>query len=557
MDDMASIYRPTSIRYLDADGKQVPKSTPGATRKRVRSKTWRARFTDANGNDKTESLGTQDRQEAQERLAELLQRVKQRQADPYAEHREKPLSEHLADYTRHLEAKNSSQKHVAKVASYVGRVLEDCGFVTLADFDPNKLADYLHERRQPVPVSQVSLAQAAEIVEDAGDKMPKRAELNRHNLPTPDREARQGSPAVWQWSTLRKWLEAEFGFSLPRQCPLPDQPGLSIFGSNDYLAAIKAFANWLVRSRRLAENPFRFLSKLNAATEVNRKHERRPASHDDFQKLLQATIDAPPFRGLTGRDRVMLYLLAVSTGFRASELASLTNASFDFDADVPTVTVLAGYSKRRRTDARPLRNDLAASLRQFIDDRMSERQGGKASRIWSGNWPEKASVMLRRDLEAAGVAYQDEAGRYLDFHSLRHTFGTNLAKAGVAPKVAQELMRHSDVNLTLGIYSHVGMQDLAGAVEKLPAMPFDREFNGTGSGFSCTKVALKTGKLGNYQDFSAVTGDQIPVSASPQNEQRKSHPNKQVTAIGSAHKKEPPLGLEPRTYALRKRRSAD
>ncbi|MDA1166324.1 MAG: tyrosine-type recombinase/integrase [Planctomycetota bacterium] len=49
--------------------------------------------------------------------------------------------------------------------------------------------------------------------------------------------------------------------------------------------------------------------------------------------------------------------------------------------------------------------------------------------------------MLKRNLEAAGIPYQDKAGRFLDFHSLRHTFGTNLARAGVAPKVAQELMR--------------------------------------------------------------------------------------------------------------------
>jgi len=76
--------------------------------------------------------------------------------------------------------------------------------------------------------------------------------------------------------------------------------------------------------------------------------------------------------------------------------------------------------------------------------------------------------MLRIDLKAAGIPYQDREGRFLDFRSLRHTFGTNLAKAGVQPKVAQELMRHSDVKLTLNTYSHVGLDDLAGAVEKLP-----------------------------------------------------------------------------------------
>ncbi len=40
-------------------------------------------------------------------------------------------------------------------------------------------------------------------------------------------------------------------------------------------------------------------------------------------------------------------------------------------------------------------------------------------------------------------------------------------------------------------------------------------------------------------------------------DRRKSRRGQQVTAIGSAHKKEPPLGLEPRTYALRKRLDDD
>jgi hypothetical protein len=34
--------------------------------------------------------------------------------------------------------------------------------------------------------------------------------------------------------------------------------------------------------------------------------------------------------------------------------------------------------------------------------------------------------MLRIDLGAAGIPYQDESGRFADFHSLRHTFITNL-----------------------------------------------------------------------------------------------------------------------------------
>jgi len=52
--------------------------------------------------------------------------------------------------------------------------------------------------------------------------------------------------------------------------------------------------------------------------------------------------------------------------------------------------------------------------------------------------------------ESSFLSYVDAAGRYADFHALRHTTGSWLAAAGVHPKVAQAVMRHRDINLTMG-----------------------------------------------------------------------------------------------------------
>ncbi len=54
------------------------------------------------------------------------------------------------------------------------------------------------------------------------------------------------------------------------------------------------------------------------------------------------------------------------------------------------------------------------------------------------------------------------------FHSLRHTTGTLLAAAGVHPKTAQTLMRHSDINLTMSRYTHTLTGQESRAVESLP-----------------------------------------------------------------------------------------
>lgn len=48
---------------------------------------------------------------------------------------------------------------------------------------------------------------------------------------------------------------------------------------------------------------------------------------------------------------------------------------------------------------------------------------------------------------------------------------SSLARAGVSPKTTQELARHSDIRLTLGLYTHVALHDHSAAIESLPAPP--------------------------------------------------------------------------------------
>jgi integrase len=69
------------------------------------------------------------------------------------------------------------------------------------------------------------------------------------------------------------------------------------------------------------------------------------------------------------------------------------------------------------------------------------------------------------------LAYCNHVGRYADFHSCRHLFITSLERAGVRPKVAQTLARHSDIRLTLGIYTHTELTEQTAAIAALPGLP--------------------------------------------------------------------------------------
>jgi integrase len=56
----------------------------------------------------------------------------------------------------------------------------------------------------------------------------------------------------------------------------------------------------------------------------------------------------------------------------------------------------------------------------------------------------------------------------VDVHALRHTFGTHLNKAGVAPRTAQAAMRHSSLELTMNVYTDPRLLDVGAAVDALP-----------------------------------------------------------------------------------------
>ena len=77
-------------------------------------------------------------------------------------------------------------------------------------------------------------------------------------------------------------------------------------------------------------------------------------------------------------------------------------------------------------------------------------------------------------MAAAGIPKQDERGRTIDVHALRHTFGTLLSKGGVAPRTAQEAMRHSTINLTMNTYTDPRLLDVHGALDALPVLSLGR-----------------------------------------------------------------------------------
>jgi integrase len=165
-----------------------------------------------------------------------------------------------------------------------------------------------------------------------------------------------------------------------------------------------------------------------------------------------------------GRERALFYLLAVSTGLRRGELASLTIGQLHLNAvPTPYLDLDAENAKSGHGASIPLRADVVDELRR----RLAERPDARYDNMLFDQPP--TIRIFDGDCQAAGIAKTDDRDRVVDIHALRHTFGTHLSASGVHPRTAMAAMRHSRMELTMNYYTDPTLLDIAGAVNSLPA----------------------------------------------------------------------------------------
>ena len=333
-------------------------------------------------------------------------------------HEARPLADHLADWRAGMLARGKTARHADQYHTRAARVVVLSRGARLDDIDP--------PGRKPE-----ARARAARALADAL-KAARLSDL------APDRI----QAALAQ---LR-------------------QAGKSNQTVNHHRAALRAFARWCGDNGRLRDNPMRGVKGFNVAEDPH--HPRRALTPDEAARVIQAAERGRVVRRMTGPDRARLYDLALGTGFRAEELASLTPERFDLDDDPPTATVSAAYTKNGKEAVQPLPAALAARLAPWLATLPPGRP------IFDP-MPTKTAELIRADLAAAGIPYETSEG-VADFHALRAAYVSNLVASGASVKTCQVLARHSSPSLTIGVYAKASVHDIRGAVDALPDPTADR-----------------------------------------------------------------------------------
>jgi len=216
---------------------------------------------------------------------------------------------------------------------------------------------------------------------------------------------------------------------------------------NEYLACIRGLLNWMVAQGRLAANPLAVVQKVE--TRGREVRPRRAYTDEEINALLK----------VAGKYRLAC-LMALLTGIRHGEMQRLRWGDLVLSVEKPSVLVRASISKNHKQACLPLHPVLQAELLRF---RPVDGAGGDLA--FPGMVPRSDVFQLL--LRKAGIGKVDSQGRVVDFHSLRHTFCTNLHRAGVPQREAMELMRHNDPRLTANTYADASLFSLRGAVAKL------------------------------------------------------------------------------------------
>jgi integrase len=206
-----------------------------------------------------------------------------------------------------------------------------------------------------------------------------------------------------------------------------------------------------------------------------KRHTYTTFTPDEARRFLDAIVG----------DRLeALYVLAITTGMRRGELLALRWRDVDFTQGVLHINATLQYVQGSAVFAEPKtdysRRQVALTV-IAIDALQAHRARQGDERAACPEWDASFDLVfpntIGKPINPSNLVNREFSPLlkrldlpHIRFHDLRHTSATLMLKAGVPAKVVSEMLGHSHVSITLGVYSHVTpdmQQDAALAMNRL------------------------------------------------------------------------------------------
>jgi integrase len=400
------------------------------------SKVWIASYRDASGSWR-QRKGTGSKQDTL-RMARKLERaalergLQRLQEDPFEQHLEAPIAEHIAAYLSSLRNLGRDETYVLQVDAAIRRVVDAASLKTLQDLDVVRVADAI-DGLQKAPRGFAGEGSSEDDEDD-------------------------------------------------------EEEGVSRRTKTTIATRLRGFARWLVKAQRLRHDPLAALA-FAATRDDDEGRVRRSLTREETARLLTSAERRPEselrlvrvgkHKGeerakvrekslaharRVGLQRRTIYLLVLWSGLRRSEVEKLQWGDLTLDSERPVIQLRASATKSRRADRLPIHSELQAALMRWREAVGKPAKDPKAC-VFPGTPSMKA---FKADLTQAGIAYEIAGKGVVDFHALRKTYSTLLAAAHVPQRIRQAAMRHADPRLTETTYMD---EEVLPVFEHVSALP--------------------------------------------------------------------------------------
>lgn len=206
------------------------------------------------------------------------------------------------------------------------------------------------------------------------------------------------------------------------------------------LAALRAFYQFMVRERRLVNDP-----TANLQSPKQKKKLPRVLTIKEVEVLLNQPKSGTP---AGPRDKAMLELL-YAAGIRVSELVAL---------DASDVNLTVGYvrcvGKGNKERIVPIGNAAVRALSTYLEQGRNRllREGGDRALFIN----HQGRRLTRQGFWKIVKRYAKDARieKVITPHTLRHSFATHLLENGADLRSVQELLGHADISTTQ-VYTHL------------------------------------------------------------------------------------------------------
>lgn len=232
--------------------------------------------------------------------------------------------------------------------------------------------------------------------------------------------------------------------------------GLSTRTANDSISLLKQALHAATDERILSWNPAKPVERLKRTEEQARDTIHRALTREEVEKFLKAAAESWYYP---------LYVFLLYTGLRIGEASALavrdvTESSIRVYKTVTREEVI-GYVIREQTKTDAGRRTIATrpeAWKAFNDQRMYNEavNGEKVVKLDNPVFtlprggiirPDRVNSDIKRICGKTGI-------EYFTCHAFRATFASRCIAAGMPVKSLMEILGHSDVQMTLGLYGH-------------------------------------------------------------------------------------------------------